>query len=105
MFGQKIRNLLGSAILMAGGLSSCTIYHNYTVPLDVNLNATPVQPTLASDAGDVKHFSFYVNVDWDSNGLGDIAAKHGMQEIYYADLNIFNIFGIWGQDIVHVYGR
>ena len=42
---------------------------------------------------------------WDSNGIGDIARKNGLEAIYFADLETFSILGIWSQYRVHVYGK
>ena len=39
------------------------------------------------------------------NGLGHIARKYGVREIYYADVETFSVFGFWEETIVHLYGR
>jgi hypothetical protein len=89
-------------LLMAG----CTpgfIYTHQTEPLALNFRTTPSGRNAAK--GDVKHFSYYVDVRWDKNGIGEIARKNDIEEIYYADLETFSVLGIWQQRWVHVYGK
>ena len=88
-------------------LSSCAtglIYSHTTRPLVTDLRGTPLGDVTASQ--NVKHFR-YQNFDfqWSSNAIGDIAKNHGIQEVYYADLETLSILGIWSQYHVHVYGR
>ena len=88
-------------------LASCgagRIYTHTTVPLDVNFNATPMQPREAE--GDVKELRYrLVDVQWDSNAIGEIALANGIDEVFYADLETLSVLGIWTKRIVHVYGR
>ncbi len=82
------------------------VYTHKTLPLDVNLSRTPAG-TFGSEK-DVKHIQLrYVNVkiSWDSNAIGDIAAKNGLDIVYYADIETFSILGVWNQYTVHVYGN
>ena len=44
-------------------------------------------------------------MQWDSNGIGDIARKAGLSKIYYADRTILSIAGVWTQVFVTVYGE
>ena len=88
-------------------LASCgagRIYTHTTVPLDVDFDATPTQPREAK--GDVKEFRYrLVDVQWDSNAIGEIALANGIDQVYYADMETLSLLGIWTQRIVHVYGR
>ena len=87
-------------------ISSCTtaaIFHAVTLPLDVNFNNTPVHPPVSK--GSTKEFRYYVDVQWDSNGIGDIARKAGLSKVYYADRTVLSIAGIWTQVFVTVYGE
>jgi len=88
------------------GLTGCTglIYTHIVEPLDVNLNDTPVFTTRPAK-GDVKRIRYYVEIEWDSRGIGDVAKKAGMTEVYYADLETLTVLGVWTQRFVHVYGR
>jgi hypothetical protein len=40
-----------------------------------------------------------------SNAIGDIAKKHGLSKVYFADLEIFDVLGIWHHEKLHVYGE
>lgn len=96
--------MLAVPLLCSGACVNGLVYHHTVTPLTRNFNATPAGPT--SGAGDTKHLQLsYVNVLWESNGIGDIAAKLGLQEIDYADLERLSILGVWTQEWVHVYGR
>ncbi len=91
--------------LIGGGCSYGLIYTHTVQPLDANLNKTLTANGAGEADDDVKHFSFYVDVAWDSNALGDIARKRGFVRIDHADLELLSILGIWRQYTVHVYGR
>ena len=43
--------------------------------------------------------------EWNSNAIGDLAQRHGLKEVYFADMEIFSILGIWTHQKVHVYGQ
>lgn len=43
--------------------------------------------------------------EFDSNAIGDIAQEHGLQQVYYADIEVLDILGIWRQHKIHIYGR
>ena len=103
---HALQRFLGFGLLMT--CTSCAgiglLYQKTTVPLDVNLNATPVQTK--DEEGDVKQFRYYVSIDWDSNGIGDIAKQAGVSQVYYADYTSFSVvFGVWRQQFVTIYGR
>lgn len=96
------------ALLCTACLASCqgggAIYTHVTEPLDVDFDATPVQPLEAR--GDVKQVRYrFVDVQWDSNAIGEIALAHGIDEVYYADLESFSILGFWTRQTVHIFGR
>lgn len=79
------------------------LFTHVTRPLDVNLDRTPVHSKdAASDWHTVK---YYVQVDWGRNGLGQVAKRHGLTRIHYADLETFSILGFYTQQKVHVYGE
>lgn len=96
--------LLAVPLLCGGGCVNGLIYTHTIVPLTKDYHATPVPG--GGGRGDTKHLQLsYVNVMWDSNGIGDVARQLGLQEIDYADLERLSILGIWTQEWVHVYGR
>jgi hypothetical protein len=68
-----------------------------------NFDETPVGGSGSS--GDIKTVAFYVSVEWDKSGIGTIARKHGIEEIYYADIETTRIFRFWKRERVHIYGR
>jgi len=47
----------------------------------------------------------YSGVAGDSNAIGDIARKNGINTLYYADLETLSVLTIWRQYTVHVYGQ
>lgn len=96
-------------LVLAAVLTGCgrgLIYTHITTPLDVNLHNTPVFTGRAATAkGDTKRIRYYVEVEWESNAIGDIMRRAGLTEVHYADLEILSVLGIWTQRFVNVYGR
>lgn len=43
--------------------------------------------------------------EFNSNAIGDIAKKHGLKKVYFADMEIFSILGIFGYKKVYIYGE
>ena len=100
--------LLLNSLLLSGCVGGA-LYQKTVRPLDTNMRQTPI---LERDggAGDVFHLSIPVggariDILWNSNAIGDIAKRHGINEVHYADLETFNVLGIWRSFTVHVYGR
>ena len=91
----------------AGGvLFHSGIYSHTVEPLTFNRNPTELERSMQPIKGDIREIQYYVSVQWGTNGIGDVAKKNGMNTVYYADLERLRVlFGIWQQDIVHVYGR
>lgn len=87
------------------GIVSGLLYQSTVEPLDENLDRSKFVDQ--AQQGDIKHFQFdMVDLRWDSNAIGDLVKAHGMDTVYFADVETFSILlGIWSQDIVHVYGR
>lgn len=102
------RALRGSvAACLFVGLSSCSapgvIFTRITEPLDLDFDETPIHPS--EGQANIKHLQYnQVQVQWDSNAIGDIAKQAGFQKIYYADLETLSVLGLWNQYTVHVYG-
>lgn len=91
------------AIFFLFGCTKGLIYTHTVRPLDVSHHQTRVGEN--SEEGDIRHIQYYVSVTWSSNAIGDIAAREGLETLYYADLEILNVLGIWRQFTVHVYGK
>lgn len=91
--------LAGMLCLM---LSGC-LYSHTVQPLMTNFSSTPTGEERSS--GDIKAVAFYVSVEWDENGIGTIAKKHGIEEIYYADIETTRVLRYWKRERIHIYGR
>lgn len=81
------------------------IYQHIVRPLDTNMHRTPTMVDSVRKGG-TKHLSYdVVDIYWGSNGIGDIARKNGLTDIYAADVETLRILGIWTKETVHVYGK
>jgi len=87
--------------------TGCTfglIYTHKIVPLTTNFDRTPVGERM--ERGDTKDIRIYnIEVQWDSNAVGDVAREHGFEELYYADMETLSVLGIWTQKTLHLYGK
>lgn len=85
------------------------VYTNVRMPLTLDLHETPtpLKKPLTGRTLEIKEpisgVGLYVEVD--SNAIGDIARRHGMQTLYYADRQYFSILGIWTTDKTILYGE
>lgn len=99
-----MRRLIAALALTALSTSAGCFYTHITEPLDVHFNATPAFET--DRRGDVKHFRYFVvDLQWDSNAIGQIAQEHGIDEVYYADIETLRVWRVWSQTWVHIYGK
>jgi hypothetical protein len=90
-----------NGVLLRNGL-----YTHVITPLTFNREPTELQDTTKRGRGNIEHFQYQVSVEVGKNGLGDVAKKHGIETIYYADREKQSfLFGIWQREFVHVYGR
>jgi len=87
------------------GCLSGVIYSHVTVPLDVDLDRTPVHAESERDFNALNSFQYYIRVDWGSDGIGDIAKKNGFTRIDYADLETLTVLWVWSQQWARVYGE
>jgi hypothetical protein len=104
-----------AAILLLAGCTNALLFNSglfmHTVePLTFNREATKVREAEREAVGRISQFQYPVSVAISvrlgENGLGDVAKAHGINTIYYADLERWSaVFGLWSQDVVHVYGR
>jgi hypothetical protein len=89
-------------------LPSCVVglvYTHVKVPLDRDMWDTPVfRERVETGKQDQKVIRYYVSVEWDSNAIGPIAKKYGIEEIQYADVETLSVLGLWTQRWVHIYG-
>ena len=109
------------AVLLVPVLAGCTnlnrydqailrggIYKRVRVPLTRNLAYAPSMDTEATGkiirvTEPFSGYSMYTELD--SNAIGDIAERHGIDTVYFADHEIFNILGIWQHDKVLISGE
>ena len=94
------------AVLFLLGSTGCVggaIYSHVTVPMDLNLDRTPVHQEQVQDSWNT--LQYYIRVDWGSLGIGDIAKRQGLKHVYYADLETLTVLGLWRQRWAHVYGE
>lgn len=85
------------------------IYTNIKLPLTKNLHHTPV-PAVKPPTDRVLEikepfsgFDIYVEVG--SNAIGDIAKANGMENLYFADQEIFSVLGVWTTTRTFLYGE
>ncbi len=102
--------VLALTLLLAGCsngvLFNSGLYSHTVEPLTFNRNPTEVERSMLQANGDISHIQFRVAILWGNNGIGDVARKHGIETVYYADIEKLRVlFGIWQEDVVHVYGR
>jgi hypothetical protein len=97
----------GLAAALALGLSGCTtgaLYTHTVFPLTRDFGSTPIASRAAS--GSLKQIRYsWLDVRWDSNAIGRIAAEHGLARVHYADVEVIRILRIWERRYVHVYGE
>ena len=84
------------------------IYEHYRKPYTVDLKNTPV--AWKSGGGKVveiqEPFSGYgVSAEFNSNAVGDIARENGISRVYWADMEYFNVLGIWKEQRLYIYGE
>lgn len=109
---RRLRVRRGAAALTLPLLASCTlptglVFTDVTVPLDRNLSGQRLDERAGhgGGAGDVRHFRYYIQVDWGENGIGGIQKDLGWERIEYADVRRVRALWYWRQEIVELYGR
>jgi hypothetical protein len=121
VFGKKLTGCVCLAALIALMSTGCgavvknghavlvgAVYTRVKFPLTTDLNHTPA----AVDTGEGKivrikePFSGYgIYAEFNSNAIGEIAKRHGLKKVYYADIERLSILGIWRHDEVIVCGE
>jgi len=76
-------------------------------PLTINPSPTEVRSSMTQALGRINQFSYQVvSVRVGKNGLGQVAKEHGLETIYFADIERWSVvFGLWQKEVVHIYGR
>ena len=98
--GAVVKN--GHAVLVGA------VYTRIKFPLTTDLNQTPAAVDIGS--GKIVRIkeplsSYGIYAEFNSNAIGEIAKKHGLKTVYYADVERLSILGIWRHDEVIVYGE
>jgi hypothetical protein len=105
---------LGIMILLLLLMTGCAngvlfnngLYSHTVEPLTFNREPTEMLKDSKQVSGDIKHIQYIVSVQMGTNGIGEVAKKNGIETVYYADTEKKSfIFGLWQQQIVHLYGR
>ncbi len=105
----RLATVAATLALLLAGCATGIIYTHTVRPLTLDMHRTPITQT--EKEGSIKLIKFpplvysIGLVAWDSAAIGDVAKKHGLQEIYYADLETFSILNVWNEYTVHVYGK
>lgn len=98
--------LVPALALLLTGCVYGGLYTHTVVPLTFNRDPAEVARSQSQATGDIQQIQFYVAVLVGENGIGDVAKKHGIETVYFADTETRSVlFGLWREDIIHVYGR
>ncbi len=99
--------LIAAAVLSISGCAGRGLIYTHTVePLTRNHRSTTIVQSSAK--GSIKRFDIRIaplDFEWSTNAIGDIARKHGMKEVYFADQETLSFFGVWTQRTVRIYGQ
>jgi len=89
-----------------GTLFNSGLYSHIKTPITFNKRPTELSDSTKTGHGDIEHIQYQVSIQVGTNGIGDIAKKHGMETVYYADLERQTfLFGLWQREFIHIYGR
>lgn len=115
--GLRIQNRL-PLLFLAGTLllSGCgpgplvgMAYTNVTYPYSKDLDRTPAALT-AKGSGGITEIrepvtGYGITAQMNSNAIGEIARKHGIKEVDFADQKEVSILGIWTTRSIIIYGK
>ncbi len=105
------KGIIVAFFLLMAGCANGVLFNNglysHTVePLTFNRDPTEMLSDNKERGGDIKHLQYIVSIQVGTNGIGDIAKKNEIKTVYYADIEKRSfVFGIWQQQIIHLYGR
>jgi len=96
------------------GCVSGAIFTHVTVPLDVDLDATPAHEDRFTHGFDDSWKTLVipligiggrVQFDWGDMSIATAIEEADLETVHYADLETLSILGLWTQRWVHVYGE
>ncbi len=90
-----------------GVLFNSGLYSHTVKPLTMNPNPTEVRESLKQARGHIDQLQYQViSVRVGKTGLGQVAREHGLETIFFADMERWSVvFGLWQREVVHIYGR
>jgi hypothetical protein len=104
------------AVVLVLGLDACAagpplislVYTRVKLPLTRDLNHTTL-PADSPHAGRMIEVrepvtGLGLSARVNSNAIGDIARRHGIRHLYFADQEVFSVLGIWNSRRVILYG-
>ena len=102
--------LTGCLSVRGVGSNSLTgmVFTHIRVPLSEDLVNSPAivdhtRGMIVQVKEPVSGYGFYA--EWNSNAIGDVAKRSGLKKVYFADMEIFSVLGIWTYRKVYVYGE
>jgi hypothetical protein len=83
------------------------VYTKVKMPLSRDLNVSPLKDKNGTGRvikikEPISGYGVYAEIN--SNAIGEIAKKHGIGKVYFADQEQFSILGIWTTTNVIIYG-
>ncbi len=110
MFGRMIVIIflcLVPAGCANGVLFNSGLYSHTVQPLTINPNPTEVRSSLQQALGRTTQLQYtVVSVRVGKTGIGAVAKEHGIETVYFADLERWSaVFGLWQMEVVHIYGK
>ena len=97
-----IVGMIGMIVLLNGCMSNepgGTVYANLTSPM-----ISPTGDTSYTKTGSASTYSFLYLVAWGDGGLAKAVKNGDIKKIKMADMDIFNILGLYIKYTTHVYG-
>ena len=114
-FKRSSRFLSIAVLFCLLGLMGCgtgplvgLVYTKVKMPLSRDLNASPLKENDGSGKvikikEPISGYGIYTELN--SNAIGEIAKKHGISTVYFADQERFSVLGIWTTTEVIIYGE
>ncbi len=86
-------------------------FKHYRRPLTVALNATPApcpgsKPLRSCTIRINEPFTrANASAEWNSTAIGELGKSHGLKKVYFADVEITSILGIYNRTTIYLYGE
>jgi hypothetical protein len=88
------------------------IFTEIKAPLTPNFNANPTGEATAKASKSYTRYLYiplygpqFFSFGWDRAAIAEIAQQGGLQEVSYADYELFSVLGIYSEFTVNVYGN